>query len=256
MNGSRRYRAFISYSHSDARVAVRLHRLLEGYRVPTRLRGAIGEFGVIPERLSPIFRDRVDLATAGDVRAHVREALAQSDALIVICSPAAAKSRWVNEEVLAFKRGGRSDRIYCLIVAGEPNAGDERECFPPALRFQIERDGEIWATLRRADSRDMRPGMDGHVIAKLKLIAGLLGIDLDTLRQREAQRRHRRMLAIVVASLTGMTMAVALAATAWIARNERASNRRGPRSRARMPSGGSAGSRICWVSCSMICVRS
>ncbi len=220
MSVSRRYRAFISYSHSDARVAVRLHRRLEGYRVPTRLRGAAGEFGAIPERLSPIFRDREDLATAGDVRAHVREALAESDALIVICSPAAAKSRWVNEEVLAFKRGGRGDRIYCLIVAGEPNAGDERECFPPALRFQIERDGEIGRRCAEPIAADMRPGMDGHVIAKLKLIAGLLGVDLDTLRQREAQRRHRRMLAIVVASLTGMTMALALAATAWIARND------------------------------------
>jgi len=59
---------------------------------------------------------------------------------IVICSPAARAPRWVNEEILAFKRLGREDRIFCLIVSGEPGgsaqpgAADE-ECFPSALTY-------------------------------------------------------------------------------------------------------------------------
>ena len=220
MTAAGRYRAFISYSHRDARVAGWLHRSLEGYRVPKLLRGSVGEFGTVPDRLQPIFRDREELASAGALGGRLQQALADSDALLVICSPDAACSRWVNEEILAFKRLGRSDRIYCLIVAGEPNAGDASECFPPALRHEIEPDGQLGQQPAEPIAADIRPGMDGKGLARLKLIAGLLGINLDQLRKREAQRRHRRMLAIMVASLTGMTLALALAGAAWIARND------------------------------------
>ena len=220
MNVSRRYRAFISYSHSDARIAAWLHRALESYRVPKRLRGSMGEFGPLPERLGTIFRDREELASSGDLGARVQEALSDSDALIVVCSPDAANSRWVNEEVLNFKRRAGNDRIYCLIVSGEPHAGDARECFPPALRFEIEAGGELGQRPAEPIAADIRPGKDGRTLALLKLIAGLLGTDLDKLRQREAQRRHQRMLAVVVASLAGMTLALALAITAWVARND------------------------------------
>ena len=219
VSDARRYRAFISYSHADARVAVRLHRSLENYRVPSRLRGVSGEFGPVPERLSPIFCDREELASSADLGKRVRAALGDSDALIVVCSPQAASSRWVNEEVLAFKRLGGARRICCLIVDGEPNCGDARECFPPALRFEIESDGRLGLRPAEPIAADLRPGKDGPSRARLNLIAGLLGIGFDTLRQREAQRRHRRMIAIAVAALAGMALALVLAASAWIERN-------------------------------------
>ena len=67
---------------------------------------------------------------------------------IVICSMASAKSHWVNEEIKAFKRLGRSDRIFSLIVDGEPYSTgkegiEQYECFPPALRFKLGEDGEL-----------------------------------------------------------------------------------------------------------------
>jgi len=214
-----RYRAFISYSHSDSRVAAWLHRSLESYRIPKRLRGTSAEFGPIPDRLSPIFRDREELASSGDLGSRVRDALAQSETLIVICSPTAAQSRWVNDEIVAFRRQPNGHRLLCLIVSGEPNSGDDRECFPPALRHST-------ATAENPDlpgiepvAADLRPGMDGKALAKLKLVAGMRGIGLDELRRREAQRRHRRTFAVAVASLTGMTLALILATTAWIERN-------------------------------------
>jgi hypothetical protein len=217
---ARHYRAFISYSHADARIAAWLHRALEGYRVPKRLQCKPGEFGAIPERLAPIFRDREDLASSGDLAARVQEALAQSDALIVICSPDAARSPWVDKEVLAFKRIGRSARIYCLIVAGEPHAGDTRECFPSSLRHEIEADGTLGDRPAEPIAADLRPGKDGRNLARLKLIAGLLGTNLDDLRRREAQRKQRRLFAIAVASLAGLAVALFLAVTAWVARND------------------------------------
>jgi len=220
MSVRRRYRAFISYSHCDTKVAAWLHRSLEVYRVPRLLRGTSGEFGPIADRLQPIFRDREELASAGALGTRLQEALADSEALLVICSPDAACSRWVNEEVLAFKRLGRSGRIYCLIVAGEPHAGDASECFPPALRFEIGPDGQLGSCPAEPVAADIRPGKDGKSLARFKLLAGLLGIDLDMLRKREAHRRHRRMLAVVIASLVGMASALALAGIAWIARND------------------------------------
>lgn len=219
-SGRRRYRAFISYSHSDAPVASRLHRRLEGYRVPRALRGTAGEFGPVPERLHPIFRDREELSTAGALGGRLQSALEDADALLVICSPEAARSRWVNEEVLTFKRLGRGDRIYCLIVAGEPHAGDARECFPPALRFELESDGELGQRPAEPIAADIRPGKDGRALARLKLIAGLLGTDLDNLRRRDAQRRHRRLFLAMVAAFAGMALALGLATVAWLARND------------------------------------
>src|SRR5262245_42940284 len=99
---SRRYVAFISYSHVDREVARWLHRGLESYRIPPHLRTSIE----LPEksgRLSPVFLDREELPSSTDLAESVRIALDASDALIVVCSPTAARSRWVNEEVRRFK---------------------------------------------------------------------------------------------------------------------------------------------------------
>src|SRR5688500_16598638 len=157
-----RYRAFISYSHKDARWARWLHRTLEGYQLPRRLRGTVGEFGALPDRLRPIFRDRDDLASVGGLTPKIQAALADSDALVVICSPDAARSPWVNDEVLRFKRIGRGDRICCLIVHGEPDAGDERECFVPALRFELDANGTLGTQAAEPVAADVRPGKIGR----------------------------------------------------------------------------------------------
>jgi tetratricopeptide (TPR) repeat protein len=200
-----RYRAFISYSHADAATAAWLHRRLEGWRVPARMRAADP---TLPERLAPIFRDREDLASAGELGPQIQSALAESDALLVVCSPEAARSRWVDAEIRAFRRGGRAERVFALIAAGEPGAGDERECFPPAL---LEGEGEPLAA-------DLRPGKDGKELALLRLISGLLGVPLDALRQREARRRHQRMFAVTSLALVVMLVTSFLAVQAVLAR--------------------------------------
>ncbi len=100
-----RYKAFISYSHEDEEWAKWLHKTLESYRLPRRLIGQTTEQGTVPSRLSPIFRDRDELASATDLGKAIRAALAASERQIVICSPAAARSKWVNEEILAFRQG-------------------------------------------------------------------------------------------------------------------------------------------------------
>ena len=172
-----------------------------------------------------MFRDREELASATNLGDKLTLALRQSAAQIVICSPAAARSRWVNEEILTFKRLGREDRVFCLIIGGEPGAAAKpetaaEECFPNALKFRMGADGELSEVPSEPIAADARAGKDGKGDAKLKLIAGLLDVSLDEIKQREAQRRHRRMMLLVSASVAGMAITSTLAGAAWLARNE------------------------------------
>jgi len=213
-----RYRAFISYSHGDARWAAWLHRALETYKVPRRLRDGDATHAPLPANLSPVFRDREELASANALGPQIEQALADSEALIVICSPAAAQSRWVGQEILAFKRSRPGARVLALIVDGEPHAGDARECFPDALRFELGADGVLTSQAAEPLAADVRPGKDGKALALSKLVSGLLGIGLDALRQREAQRRHQRMLAITALAVAVMLVTSFLGVQAMIAR--------------------------------------
>ena len=211
-----RYSAFISYNHKDRRWANWLHRQLETYRIPVNLHGYDSPIGAIGPRLPPVFQDREELAASFDLAASVREALSQSASLIVICSPNAAKSRWVNEEIRVFHALGRSTSIQCLIVDGQPHATDNPsfdpalECFPPAL-FEHG--------LFEPLAADLRSDMDGKQAAKLKLIAGILTIDYDALRQRELVRRQKRMALLTAASITGFLIMSGLTAFALVQRS-------------------------------------
>ncbi|MBS0365535.1 MAG: tetratricopeptide repeat protein [Proteobacteria bacterium] len=226
MNSSNpKYWAFISYSHRDTRWASWLHRALESYHPPKQIVGTVTARGAVPRKLSPVFRDREELATSTTLGDSLNAALAGSRCQIVICSPSAARSRWVNEEILAFKRLGRSDRIFCFIVDGEPNASDDpaqaqQECFPPALRFELDPDGSLSSRRTEPIAADARPGKDGRGNAKLKLIAGILGVGFDALRQRELHRRQRRLFAIASAAVAGMVLTTGLATAALIARSQ------------------------------------
>jgi tetratricopeptide (TPR) repeat protein len=218
-----RYRAFIAYSHQDEVWAKWLHKALETYRVPSRLVGLKTAIGAIPRRLAPIFRDRSELPSASDLDHKVNEALDQSANLIVICSPRSAASHYVNEEIITFKRLKKADRIFCLIVDGEPNATDlagreAEECFAPAIRFNFDSAGTPTARGTAPIAADARRGKDGKTNAKLKLIAGMLDIGFDALKQREHYRHMQRMVVITSVALVAMLVTTGLAIDALFAR--------------------------------------
>ena len=221
---SYRYWAFISYSHADARWADWLHRSLERYRIPQRLVGRQTPTGTIPKKLFPVFRDRDELAGSSELGRSLQEALRQSRFQIVIASPNAARSRWVNEEIKYFKSLGRSSRVLALIVDGEPNASDkgqpELECFPEALRFQLGADGALTTLPAEQVAADARPHADGRGNALLKLLAGIFGVGFDELRQRELQARNRRLAALASVASGVAAVTLVLAAVAYNARND------------------------------------
>ena len=210
-----RYKAFISYSHQDEDWGRWLQRALESYRVPRRLVGGEGKFGPISRRIAPVFRDREDLSSAASVSSSVKAELENSETLIVICSPAAARSNWVNEEVRYFHELGRGDRILAMIVDGDPTAEDpEQQCFPRALL--TEPDGTPCEPL----AADARKWADGRSLARLKLVAGILGIRLDDLRRRDMQRRHRLWMLSMGGAMAVAIVTTVLAIFAITARNQ------------------------------------
>ncbi len=197
-----KYAAFISYSHVDRKWALWLQRSLERYQLPKWLRAATEP----THPFRPVFRDEEELAAAPELGERIDAALAASKALIVVCSPAARDSAWVNEEVRRFRElGGRP--IYSLIVAKDPHDG--RSCFPPALLDQGQEPlaADITGDVSRRDTF-------------LKLAAGLLQVDYDNLRQRESRTKQRRLLGIAAASVVGMVLTAGLALLAVISRNE------------------------------------
>jgi len=214
-----RYRLFISYSHRDRKWARWLHRALESYRVPVELKEKVELAGGRWDRISPVFRDREELPTGASLSDAVNSALEQSENLVVICSPASARSRWVNEEILTFKRLGRSDRIFCFIVDGEPGSGGDTECYAPALRHQWI-DGELSTVPVEPLGADARRVGDGRTLAKLKLVAGIQQVELDDLRRRELIRRNRRLVWIAAGSLAIASVTVGLAILAYLSNAE------------------------------------
>ena len=199
------YVAFISYSHRDAAIGRWLHRKLETYRLPRRLVGTEGEDGEVPARLIPIFRDRDELPAARDLSEKVRAALAVSHNLIVVCSPHSAASPWVAKEIVTFRELHPGRPIFTAIVEGEPD-----QCFPSVLR-----EGGIEPL-----AADLRKEGDGRRLGLLKLVAGLTGVGLDSLVQRDAARRVRRVTYVTAAAIAAMLVMALLTVLALNARAE------------------------------------
>jgi tetratricopeptide (TPR) repeat protein len=165
------------------------------------------------DRIRPIFRDRDELRAAGSLTDELRGALAGSDFLIVLCSPASAASRWVNEEVRYFKSRRDGDHVLCLIVDGD---GTVEHLLAEALRFDVEASGEIdRAAPREPIAADLRQSGDGRRLAYLKLVAGLLGTSLDALVQRDQARRVRVLAGVATLSIVGMILMAGLTTYAF-----------------------------------------
>ena len=150
--------------------------------------GTQSDIGPIPRNLKPIFRDREELSAGHNLGEKIEAALKASENLIIICSPNAAQSHWVNQEILFFKRHNRGAKIFSVIVEGEPFASNtQEECFPPGLRFDLDEAGELSSTPSEPLAADLRDRGDGKRLGVLKLISGMAGLGVNDLVQRDLQ---------------------------------------------------------------------
>jgi len=227
-----RYREFVSYSSKDRVTGERLQRELEHFKIPRSLRGKDFGQAVVPKYLTPIFRDRSDATPDPNISRTLTQALSESNVLIVLSSPVAAQSLWVNKEIKTFKMLGRADRIFPVLVDGKPCRYDPSSApdgaFPPALFQEFDSTGAVISEdVPEPLAADVRQSGDGFHNATLKLVAAMTGISLTLLtdRHREAEKRERRIARIVAAAMTVLAIAAATAAVlAW--RSEKTAQRR------------------------------
>jgi Tol biopolymer transport system component len=204
------YRAFLSYRSTNRDLAEKLIRRLERWRTPRAIAGKPARHGPAPASLGRICRDREEFPTSAYVDSVIAEKLSQSQMLVVLCTPEAAEdTSWVGREIELFRKLRPDGEVHAIIGRGEPPA-----CFPAALLTRDEA-GRTHQPL----AADMRRAGDGADKAVVKLIAGLLGVDFDTLWRRELRRRaaRRRFIAAMLAVLlgSGAYLAAWLDARTW-----------------------------------------
>jgi hypothetical protein len=194
-----KYDAFISYRHGqlDGLVAAKLHKLIENYRIPAKIAKKIGK-----KRLKRVFRDRDELPTSSNLSQSIEDGIAESEFLLLICSRRLPLSQWCMREVELFSQLHGKDRILALLIDGEPD-----EAFPPIIS-EREIDGEIiHVEPLAADIRAETWNKSLRLLSqeKLRLLAPILGVGYDDLKQRHRQRFIKRVIALASAAFVAVS---------------------------------------------------
>lgn len=212
---STRYNAFISYRHSpvDSKIAAEIQRRLERFSVPRSLRKKTGK-----QKIGRIFRDKEELPITSDLNDDITEALANSDFLIVICSPRTGESVWVEREIETFLQTHTRRQILTVLAEGEPV-----DIIPEILRYDEKADpstGVVQKIPVEPLSCDWRvPPRQARREELPRLVAALLGCAYDELRQRQRQYRLRRLTAgLSVALAVSLCLSVYFVRTSMIIR--------------------------------------
>ncbi len=193
-----RYNAFISYRHSDLDMefAKKIHTGLETYHVPGPVRKKTGK-----KKIERVFRDQEELPIGSDLNDNISGALAQSEYLIVICSPRTPESYWVCKEIESFIKMHDREHILAVLIEGEPN-----ESFPPQLLTDDKGNPvePLAADVRGADKKEMNKKFKTEI---LRLAAPVLGCSYDDLRQRHKERIIKRTIGLVSAGAAVLALA-------------------------------------------------
>ncbi len=204
--------AFISYSRKDVEFARLLEKALKNYKPPKDLG--------LPQRTLGVFRDQSDL-TGAEYFSAVDRQLKDSSKLIVICSPHARASAFVNDEIRRFAKVRGPDHIVSVLLSGIPNNeardGQEAEnAFPDAL---TEAMGMPLSTPYRGFNvaRD-RVDHGAYVDSWYTLLANVCSASRTDIEQRERRRRTRKRRivgAISAGIITVLSVALTITLFFW-----------------------------------------
>ena len=185
------YDAFVSYSHAkDKPIAAALQSVMQRLGKPWYRRRALR-----------VFRDDTSLSATPSLWPSIEQALGNSRFLILLASPEAAASPWVNKEVSYWLDHKSADTLLIALTDGElawDNAvGDfvwrEGMPLPPVLtgRFASE---PKWVDLRAyrdgADARDAR-----FIEAGADFAAAIHGMPKEDLLSQEVRQQRRALTA-------------------------------------------------------------
>jgi hypothetical protein len=202
------FNGFISYSHAaDGRLAPAVQRGLHRLAKPWHSRRALW-----------IFRDQTGLAVTPALWSSIRWALDASDFFVLLASPEAARSAWVNREIEHWVATRSADRILPVVTDGEwawdPVGRDftaDSSAVPPALRGVFTEE-PLFLDLRWARSDEqlsLRHSRFRDAIARLA--APMHGVSKDDLEGEDV--RHHRLARRLLSGGIAALVVLALVAT-------------------------------------------
>jgi hypothetical protein len=206
--------AFISYSSEDEKFAEKLEQALENYWPVRGLK--------LPQRYLDIFRDKRDF-TAGDYAKNLEKHLMASAKLILLCSPNARKSQYVNDEIKRFVQMRGTDHIIPLLVSGIPNNeaksdSEENMAFPEALCEAMQMPLAI--NYLGFDAKKNKVNKGTFTDAWYSVLASTYDASRSEIEQREKKKRARRRT-IAIAVLSGIVVLLSVSlGIAIISRDE------------------------------------
>jgi hypothetical protein len=203
------FNGFISYSHAaDERLAPAVQRGLHELAKPWHRRRALW-----------IFRDQTGLSVTPALWSSIQKALDSSEFFVLLASPEAAGSPWVNREIEHWVATKSADRILPVVTEGQwqwdPARGDfgaDSTAVPEALRGVFTEE-PLYLDLRWArDARHLSLRHSQFSDAIAQLAAPMHGVSKDELVGEDI-RLHRRVwrwLSGALATLALLTLATVL----------------------------------------------
>lgn len=197
--------AFISYSRKDKAFAVALEKALESYKPPRELQ--------VPQRHLMVFRDESDF-TGVEYHESLAKHLGSSTKLIVLCTPNARQSGFVNDEIHQFATIRGAENIIPILVSGIPNNEakkdqEEDKAFPEALTEIMEM--PLASSYLGFDLQRDRINKGSFAGSWYKLLADIYEISRSEVEQRDKRREaRRRLITVSVTSAVIVILSVAL----------------------------------------------
>ena len=207
-NETSRIKAFISYSHqADSRLAPAIQAALKRFARPWyRIRWVA------------IFRDETNLGINPHLWSSIEDALERSEYFLLLASPAAARSTWVQKEVAYWLRYKSQDTLLIVLTEGEIKWNNDTGDFDwdgttalPRTLSQVFPDVPFYADLRLHPGADLSFRNPTFQTEIAKIAAPLHGRKLEELIGEEVRQRRRWnvfLLSIMLVLLTTTSFAV------------------------------------------------
>lgn len=203
--------AFISYSRQDRAFAVLLEKTLRAYRPPKGV--------TAPKDHLRIFRDESDF-TGTDYFPAIDVHLGQSRKLILLCSPAARASRFVDDEVRRFIQLRGAANVIPLLLRGRPNnevkPGQEADAaFPQALCDGLQMPlATSYVGFEPNRHKVAKGPFQGAWYALLANLYDVMRSEIED-RDRKRRTRQRRVAGSVAALVIVLALAGGTASYRW-----------------------------------------
>ncbi len=197
------YTAFISYSQDNKKFAYALHDGLPKLKIPKDS----PELAVLfKEKITydRLFIDQKGIRAGSDLGEILGEKLRQSEFLIVVCTPEAVQSEWVNQEIQYFKQHRDPKNIITCVYSGRPDWFDKEnyddQCIPKALRIPFNQDEDIAVRMEHVPAWvDFRKkSAEGHKTAMARVACGLLYMEPNDFVKFHALRNRRKLQFVII----------------------------------------------------------